>query len=218
MCHLGNHESIINKNSYDSRDRFSIRHQSRESFHHTEAGNLNERLSGHSPMESAHQLPSESLGNKVCQPNEQGFSDISHPVGGNCSRKYCDNVQPVAQTHPNSCNHLISSSAVTIFGGSKSSGHMAPHPSTYSSSSRYNENDLNVRAASNATAASSEFSCNNGTFENYGAHAQATTAFRCVAVSEQSIALLTSPPNDPLLEEFAREYLPHFGEKDGNCR
>jgi hypothetical protein len=33
-------------------------------------------------------------------------------------------------------------------------------------------------------------------------------------MAQQSIALLSNPPYDPMLEEFANEYLAHFGRKD----
>lgn len=217
MGHLGNHASNINRNSYDSRDRFSNMHQGRGSFQRTESGNQNEILSGYLPMGGVHQFSSKLLGNKKFQPHDELiFSDILHPAGGPCSHECGANVESAAQTHAYSYNELNVSSAVSLFSSSDSSRNMAPHACIYTSSSGHNENDLNRRAASYATAASSQYNCNNTTVEPYGGHAQASTAY--VAVSDQSIALLSSPTNDPLLEEFAREYLPHFGKKDDNYR
>jgi hypothetical protein len=95
---------------------------------------------------------------------------------------------------------------------------MTPYASAYSSSSGQNDDNLNRKVTSNESVASKQHTCGNTISEPNEARALATSSLRHDTLGQQSIALLSSPPNDPLLEEFAREYLPHFGKQDDNHR
>jgi hypothetical protein len=92
---------------------------------------------------------------------------------------------------------------------------MTPYSSTFPSSSGH-DYDLNKSVPSTVSGASSQQKSENATVELNEGHEQASSLFRPVAMGKQRIALLSRPPNDPVLEEFAREYLPLFDENTEN--
>lgn len=216
--YISNHTSDRKRNSSGNSYPFSDRQLSHESVRLAEFGNLKKGSPDDSRMECAHEFSTASVGQNECQPHEQGISNISHSSGENCSQEYDVHRQSAIKIHQNRGNESNVSPAVTIFGSSYSSGNMTPYASAYSSSSGQNDDNLNRKVTSNESVASKQHTCGNTISEPNEARALATSSLRHDTLGQQSIALLSSPPNDPLLEEFAREYLPHFGKQDDNHR
>ncbi|KAL3802041.1 hypothetical protein HJC23_010797, partial [Cyclotella cryptica] len=215
---ISSHASKISSNSHDNRDRCSQRHASHENFPLAGAGNRNVGSTDHSRMETAPEFSSTPVGNKECQLHGHEISDTSHSDGKKHSHEYNVNEQSESHIHPNTCKGFDVSSAVTMFGSSYSSENMTPYASTYSSSTGQNDSKSNRGEASNVSVANTHYKSDDTISDPKEAHAQASTALRTETMGQQSIALLSSPPDDPLLEEFAREYLPHFGKNNDNIR
>lgn len=197
------HASDRNEHSFDNRYRFSDRHQSPVQL--TARGNLNTGSSDYTPK-TAPEFSSTSVGTKERCPPEQGTSEMLHSAGENCYHEYNVSKQSASEIHPKTCNGMNVSSAVTMCCSSYSSGYITPYASTHYSSSGQNDNESNRGVAASTHHQSHMIS------------AQTSTAIQTVTMGQQSLALLSSPPDDPVLEEFAREYLPHFGKTDDNHR
>eukprot|EP00804_Cyclotella_cryptica_P014590 CCRYP_012638-RA/>CCRYP_012638-RA protein AED:0.44 eAED:0.44 QI:0/-1/0/1/-1/1/1/0/277 len=220
---LGESNSVSdkNRNFVDNHCRFNDTNQSQESCPRSEVGNINVATPSYSSAERTHHFSSASAGQKGGNLDNQGIAHRSHTAGGIRSHYYNVDKSLASQVHPwNDRKQWNVSTAVTMSGASNSSsGNEIPQIRTCSASSQIDSNDVKRGLPlSNADRTSTQQNYSSmaaGPNDTNEARAQATASIiQNVPMAQHSIALLSNPPNDPMLEEFANEFLAHFGRKD----
>ncbi|KAL7487181.1 hypothetical protein ACHAW6_012776 [Cyclotella cf. meneghiniana] len=216
----GIHISHKNRPLLDNHRQFNDMNETQESFLRSEVGNITAVTPSHSSVEKAHHLSSPSVGTKEGNSGEQGIADRSHSAGVIHSHKYKIDQSLVSKDYPRSdYNQWNTNRGVTMSVASTNSpGNEIPQMNTCSSSSRINNNEFRREMPlGNAHVACTQHNNYNIAGEPNVVRAQATeTMSQNVPMAQQSVALLSNPPYDPMLEEFAKEYLAHFGRKDGD--
>ncbi|KAL3791811.1 hypothetical protein HJC23_002442 [Cyclotella cryptica] len=184
------------------------------SFQRTEAVKNNVRQSADwSPMESAYQFPP-AIERKEPQSYKEEMSDMALFARLSNSHDHNNiNTEPVSQNQERNQWNVKSAMGRRIT--SYSSGNMATSVSTAPSFSGRDSTDFEGRSASHSNLPSE--SCESDSISagpNQDQDQRAKSIHNHVPLARQSIELLSNPPNDPVLEEFAKEYLPHFGDTD----
>ena len=215
------HVSHKSRPLFDNHCQFNDMNQTQESFQRSELGNITVGTSSYSSVEKAHHLSTTSVGRKECNSGEQGIADGTHSAGGIHSHNYNIDESPVSKDYPRSdYNQWNANTAVSMgVASNNSSGNAIPQTSTCSSFSRINDYDFKRGLSPGiAVVASTQHNyCNiaGDPKDPNEVRAQATQVmYQHAPMAQQSIALLSNPPYDPMLEEFANEYLAHFGRKD----